>query len=302
MVWSKLVMATSLSSLVTSERKPPKELKIGQGSRNDYDTMIKWAAMEGLNPGLNSAACCYSINPKALTMARLDGEPAGCLLLTTYQPNYAVLGRFVTRSDLRRRGIGLAVWRKVMSACTEITTVGLDSVLGQVGNYEKSGFVQAYRTMTYAGVPSICQHSLEGIIPIDTSMLDTIASYDRTVFSMQLVPLLSALLRSPQYIGRAIIEGGQVTGYGVVYPCHGLVHTIGPLYAENIETAERLFDALVAESGAGQVLIFVPEPNTLSIDLCRRRGMKIREEYVRMYRGPAPTEHLEKIFGLPNIG
>ena len=283
---------------LATKRKPPEGLKIGLGGRDDYDTMIEWVALEGWNPGLKSAACYYATDPKALTMARLDGEPAGCLLLTTYQQNYAFLDVFITRSNLRGRGIGLSVWRKVMGECAEDTTVGLDSVSRQVENYKKSRFVEAYRTVRYGGVPSTSRHNPEGIIPIDTTKLDAIAAYDRTVFPVQRVSLLSALLSSPQYIGRVAIEGGRITGYGVIYPSDGRVHRIGPLFAENVETAERLFDALVAESTAGRVLIDVPEPNTLSIDFCRRRGLLIMSDLVRMYRGPAPTELVQKIFAI----
>ena len=213
----------------------------------------------------------------------------GFLFSNTYQPNLAHFGCYIVHPDLRDRGLGSTISRKVIGSCSA-TTIGTDSTIqGVVHIRKKYGFAEALRFMEYSGVPSNERYSREGIVPIETALWDAIAAYDEAVFLAERVSFLSAWLSSLQHMARAAIEGDRVTGYGVIRPCHGGVYRIGPLFADNVETAERILNALVTDTNGVQVLLIVPESNVFGIELCRRRGLEFTWPIVRMYRGPIPV-------------
>ena len=285
-----------------TKEKLPIGLKIDQAERDDFNTVIEWTAREEWIPGLNDAECFYATDSKALWIARLDGNAAAFMFLNTYQPNLAHLGCYIVRPDLRNRGIGSTLEMKVIDS-SRATTVGCDISHKAIIHHmeEKYGFAEAFRFVEYSGVPSIKRFSRDGIVPIDTTMWDAIAAYDRDVFQAERESFLSAWLSSPKHMARAAIEGDQVTGYGVIRPCHGGVYRVGPLFADNVETAERIFKALVTGMNSARVLLIVPESNLFSIELCRRCGLEFTWPIVRMYRGPRPLLPLHKIFGITTL-
>ena len=76
-------------------------------------------------------------------------------------------------------------------------------------------------------------------------------------------------------------------------------YKIGPLFALAPEPARSLFNACcaVAEPGA-QVIIDVPESNTISIAMAQDHGLEPVFETARMYRGEAPKLPLSEIYGV----
>ena len=287
--------------VVHTEGKLPIELEIDQAERNDFSTLIEWTARDEWIPGLNDADCFYATDSKSLWTARLDGGVVAFLLLNTYQPNLAHIGCSIVRPDLRNRGIANTIWTKVFGSC-RVTTIGGDATHKALMHMtRKCGFAEAFRLMEYSGVPSIKKYSRDGIVPIDTALWDAIAAYDRVVFQAERKSFLSTWLSSPKHLARAAIEGDRVTGYGVIRPCHGGVYRVGPLFADNVETAERLFNALVTHTNGARVLLIVPEPNRFSIELSRRHGMEFVWPIVRMYHGPIPLLPLHKIFGITTL-
>ena len=284
-----------------TKEKFPIGLKIDLAERDDFNTVIEWTAREKWIPGLNDAECFYATDSKALWIARLDGDAAAFIFLNTYQQNLAHVGCRMVRPDLRNSGIGSAIAIKVVGS-SRATTIGTDVTdKAVIRNAEKYGFAEAFRFMEYSGVPSIKRHSCEGIVPVDTDLWDEIAAYDRHVFQAERDSFLSAWLSSPKHMARAAIEGDRVTGYGVIRPCQGGVYRIGPLFADNVDTAERIFNALVTDTNGARVLLIVPESNLFNIELCRRCGLEFTWPIVRMYRGPIPLLPLHKIFGITTL-
>ena len=229
----------------TSER-----LKIDLASRDDLRIMTEWAVGEQWNPGLNDFECYYATDPNGIWMAQLDGKPAACVFVVTYDSSFGFAGLLITRPDLRGSGVGFAVFRKAVEAC-KATTIGAYGLVDLEEYYRKPGYdlVMIDRNVRYGGVPSFDtgrQSAIhDGIVPINPENLDAVYSYDREIFPVQRTSFLSAWLSAPQHIGHAAVEKRQVTGYGVIRPCHGKVNRIGPLFADDAETAERLFHALV---------------------------------------------------------
>jgi hypothetical protein len=78
-------------------------------------------------------------------------------------------------------------------------------------------------------------------------------------------------------------------------------HKIGPLFARDPQTAERLALHLVALAGSDPVSLDVPEVNPQALELARRLGL--HEEFAcgRMYHGTTPELPWNEIFGLTSF-
>jgi len=274
----------------------PDDLSIGRASRSEIDTMAEWAAAEGWNPGLRDAEYFYAADPEGFWVARADGAPVACISLVNYGGAFAFLGFYIARPDMRGRGIGYALWNEAMAACPA-ATIGLDGVVDQQDNHRKSGFVLAHRNRRYGGMPKNLGSDRQGLIPLTPDLMDNLRIYDRHCFPAPRDAFLEKWLTCEGQMALAAQENGTITGYGAIRPCRS-GHKIGPLFADSPEIAARIFDSLVTQAPNGPVFVDPPEPNEAAVSLARARGLEPVFETARMYRGPAPAQPLDRIFGI----
>lgn len=109
---------------------------------------LDWAAAEGWNPGLADAACFYAADPGAFLVATLNEAPIGCISATEYGADFGFIGFYLMRPDYRGKGYGMALWRAAM-ARLQGRVIGLDGVVAQQANYQKSGFALLHRNIRY---------------------------------------------------------------------------------------------------------------------------------------------------------
>lgn len=69
------------------------------------------------------------------------------------------------RTDHRRQGLGLAIWRAAVPHAGA-RTVGLDAVPAQQHTYERAGFTPAYDTVRYGGRPTGPTTPTPGTVPV----------------------------------------------------------------------------------------------------------------------------------------
>ena len=276
-------------------------LTFRNGTPDDLDLMVTWAAQEGWNPGARDAECFYAADPAGFWVARRDGEIAACMSLVTYDAAFAFLGFYITRPDLRGQGIGYTLWKHGLADC-KAHTIGLDGVVDQQDNYRKSGFTLAHRNIRYGGVPTGVSVSGpdETHKPITSVPFDALAAYDRSLFPAHRTGFLSAWLSTPGHIGLVALKNEQICGYGVIRPSKD-GNKIGPLFAEDTQTATSLFDAPVAKVPGETVILDPPEPNKDAVSLCLARGLSPVFETARMYRGDAPKLPIQNIFGITSF-
>src|SRR5262245_60078175 len=100
-------------------------LTISTATRSDLDRMVEWAAVEGWNPGLADADCFYAADPKGFLVGRINDELVGSISGVTYQPDFAFLGFYIVKPELRGQGHGLRLWQAGMAELDN-RVVGLD--------------------------------------------------------------------------------------------------------------------------------------------------------------------------------
>src|SRR6476659_9559408 len=109
-----------------------------------------WAGADGWNPGLGDAACFAGFDAKGFVIGEVDGAAAATMPCVNYDDRFAFLGFYIVRPDLRGRGYGLRIWNAAVEHAGD-RIIGLDGVVAQQDNYQKSGFRLAYPNVPYGG-------------------------------------------------------------------------------------------------------------------------------------------------------
>jgi hypothetical protein len=88
-----------------------------------------------------------------------------------------------------------------------------------------------------------------------------------------------------------------LTGYGVIRACQ-TGYKIGPLFADDVRTADALLLALAEHAAEAPIFLDVPEVNPAALALVQRHGMKQVFETARMYTRGEPALATGHIFGV----
>jgi ribosomal protein S18 acetylase RimI-like enzyme len=263
-------------------------------NRAEVELAIEWAAAEGWNPGLHDAECFHAADPDGFLIGHLNGEPVGCISVVAYDATFGFLGLYIVRPGFRGRGLGLKLWQAGMAQLGS-RNIGLDGVVAQQGNYRKSGFHLDYRNIRYQG--SGLQAHASGLTRLHEVPFDELLAYDSAMFPVPRARFLRCWINQPQAAGYALVSNGRLAGYGLIRQCrHG--HKIGPLFADDADIADALFQALAAQAPGAAVYLDVPETNAAAVMLAERHGMQKVFETARMYTRQPPAVPIGRIFGV----
>jgi hypothetical protein len=173
--------------------------------------------------------------------------------------------------------------------------VGLDGVPAQQDNYRKSGYTLAFRNVRYAGTGGGAMPA--GLVLLGQVPFADIAAYDATMFTAARPDFLRGWIAQPGAVALGAVNDGRLAGFGVRRPCRD-GHKIGPLFADDAATAERLFAGLVSDADDEAMFLDVPEPNAEAVKLAERHGMSPSFETARMYTGPAWPIPMARLYGV----
>lgn len=266
-------------------------------SRNELELALQWAAEEGWNPGLSDAECFYPVDSTGYFMGFLGKEPVGSISAVCYDASFAFLGLYIVRPEYRGKGYGLAMWKKAMEHI-EDRIVGLDGVLAQQNNYKKSGFKLGFHNFRFHGRSKKYKTSEKSIVKLSTLPFENILFYDSSLFPTPRPSFLHCWINHLQHTVLGFVHNSKLVGYGVVRKCMN-GYKIGPLFADDKNIAQHLFEALnnsIEEHAS--IFLDIPEINLEAIDLVKSYTMTPMFETARMYKGLEPKLPLYKIFGI----
>jgi len=265
--------------------------------RAEVDLAIEWAAAEGWNPGRHDAECFYAADPNGFLIGYAGDEPVGCISVVAYDDSFGFLGLYIVRPAFRGKGFGLKLWQAGM-AYLGTRNIGLDGVVAQQPNYKKSGFHLAYRNIRYEGVGRTTQAAATAeLVSLSALPFEQLCAYDSELFPVPRSRFLHNWLAQPDATGFAALHDGRLAGYGLLRPCRR-GYKIGPLFADNEQLADALFQALSECAVDAPLFLDVPETNPAAVMLAQRHGMQVVFETARMYTGPVPSLPIERIFGV----
>ena len=260
----------------------------------DLALALEWAAADGWNPGLHDAHCFYAADPQGFFVGEREGVPIGCVSAVRYGSGFGFLGLYIVKAEHRGQGFGLELWRAALDHLGD-RVVGLDGVVAQQENYRKSGFRLAFRNIRQQGRGGGAASS--GLTDLAAIPIEEILRYEETAFPSPRAEFLKSWIGQPQAVALGVVDGRRLRGYGVLRPCQE-GFKVGPLFADDEETAERLSAGLIARAPGAPVFLDTPEANPAAVALAARYAMAPVFETARMYKNGSPKMRLDRCFGV----
>jgi ribosomal protein S18 acetylase RimI-like enzyme len=266
-------------------------------TQQEVATAIEWAAAEGWNPGLHDATCFHAADPKGFLVGLLEDEPVATISVVKYGASFGFLGLYIVKPAHRGQGYGMQLWNAGLAYLGQ-RTIGLDGVVEQQANYRRSGFELAYRNIRYQGTGGGHVPKDSRIVPLSSMLFDDVNAYDRLCFPADRAAFLNCWIHQPHSTALGILRNSKLAGYGVIRAARS-GYKIGPLFADDPELAEALFNRLAAGVPRDvAVYLDTPETNPAAVALAERRGMTVVFETARMYSGVAPDLPMRRLFGV----
>jgi GNAT superfamily N-acetyltransferase len=252
---------------------------------SDIRSVLRWAAEEGWNPGLDDAEAFQATDPAGFFVATDNRQPVAAISVVNHSDTFAFLGLYLCRLEYRGKGIGFGLWKHALKHAGD-RTVGLDGVPAQETNYAKSGFVLAGRTLRLEGKVPDANFGY----PVATGEdLNVIMKLDRTANGFDRSNFLNAWTANCLTRKTVVLsEKGTVTGFATARICEKGCK-IGPIVAPTPEDAYHLAVEAAATVGQTDVIIDTPHTATGLERLLREKGFVETFSTARMYRGTAPT-------------
>ena len=130
---------------------------------------------------------------------------------------------------------------------------------------------------------------------------EALNDYDRSVFLFSRETFLKCWISRRDTTSVAVVDEGRLRGYGVIRKCRD-GFKVGPLFADDISLARKIFQALTFNVGMGEsVFLDTPQANADSVLLAREFGMMEVFRTTRMYSGQIPDLPLGKWFGITSF-
>ncbi len=263
--------------------------------------MLDWAAEEGWNPGEDDAASYFAADPGGYLGCYQKDQLVSMISAIRYGTNFGFLGFYICHPEFRGKGFGIHMWGEAMRRL-EGRTIGLDGVVEQQDNYNKSGFTLAHKNMRYAGISNADIPIDQRISIIGKGIMPSIIEYDRNYFPADRTAFMQRWLEpmNPMRRGIYLVEDGSVQGFGVIRAAHDGFR-IGPMAAETPEGADLLFRALAGSVKGQMIHIDLPLPNEAAVELAERHELSPVFATARMYKGQDPNLPLDKIYSFASF-
>lgn len=263
----------------------------------DVDLAVQWAGKEGWNPGLYDSTAFYATDPNGFFIGMLNDQPISCISAVKYNHQYGFVGLYIVQKEHRGKGFGGAIWQHAMQYLGQIVN-GLDGVPAQVDNYRKSGYVYQYKQIRFEGknITGYSDHSIES----GSAAMQQIIDYDTLIFGTNRTRFLNQWLTMPKAKVFRVVAGQELKGYAVIRQCIS-GYKIGPLFAEDGATAEKLFLACCGVAADSPIYFDIPELNKEALRIAEKYKLQPVFDTARMYKNGHHDFPVEKVFGVTSF-
>ena len=275
-----------------------KDLKIRKMDREEVGFAVEMAAAEGWNPGLHDGELFYEADQEGFFIVEFDGKPVGCASAVAYDDSFGFLGLYVVKSEYRKKGVGLKLTEKCLEYLGD-RNIGLDGVVENEKKYQQvMKFRSSYSNLRFEGrgggeVP-------DGLVKISEVPFEKLLDYDRKMFPAPRSRFLEKWVNQPDSYAFAALEERDLKGYGVIRKCR-VGYKIGPLFADDQDTAEKIFRALRASVPEETIYLDVPEPNKKAMEIAKKYHMNVMFKTIRMYSRKEPDIRLDRVYGVTSF-
>jgi hypothetical protein len=266
----------------------------------EFQELVRWAAAEGWDPGINDADIFFKSFPEAFYGYFQQGKLIGGGSLVSYKGEFGFMGFFIVHSDFRGNGIGHSLWFKrrdtLLNLLNPGASIGMDGVVAMQEFYSNGGFVTSFRDERRV--------RLGAHFPIHTSIrkgsesMNDLLVFDRKCFGYDRSEFMKMWISNPSAICfRFINEQEELNGFAVLrQTSEGW--KVGPLFADKYSTAEALYLACLNEVPEEKVFLDIPCCNEDAVRLAEVYHTEYVFECARMYYGTPPDLPMNSVFGI----
>ena len=222
-------------------------------------------------------------NPEGCFVAEED-KVAGTVATIRYKDHFSWIGMLLVDPVMRRRGIGMSLFKKSLEFLKDDETVKLDATPAGRELYLKMNFVDEYNLHRLVLDKSPGGFDSTETKPITPENLEPIAAIDSEVFGADRSFLLKWMLEGASQF--AFIKEVDNDSVGYCFGREGFNFIqIGPVVARDRITAQALVsDALNACKGM-RVVLDVPEFDSIWKQWLIGIGFSVQRPFIRMFRG-----------------
>ncbi len=279
------------------------EVSIQKITKQDLTTLIGWASLEGWNPGKHDIDVFWNTDPDGFYGVKVNDQLIAGGAIISYAGEFGFMGLFIVQSQYRNDGIGNKLWhaRKNMlkSRLKENASIGMDGILAMQPYYQKGGFNIAFRDERYEFQGKEYTYS-DNVSPIVPEDFEDILKYDSLNFGFERRQFLTQWLKMPDSMAIKYKHNNEIVGYAVIRRAEK-GYRIGPLFAQNDETAEDLLKCCLSNSSEDSVHLDIPTINENAINLVKKYNGKYIFECARMYCGEAPNIPIKDVYGITSF-
>lgn len=164
--------------------------------------------------------------------------------------------------------------------------------------YARGGFGFMHRNLRMAGTGQVATRELDGDLRLLRDLpMEQVATFDRRHFGFARTAFLERWINPTGGLRLGIVDDGTLKSMGVVRPCQN-GFKVGPLFAEDSPTANRLWVALSNHAAAKPVFLDIPENNPEAVALAERHQFEEVFGCARMYHGSIPELPWSNICGV----
>lgn len=273
-----------------------KDYKIRRMRADEIQIAINWAAQEGWNPGIHDAKTFYQADSNGFFIGEIGDRAVSVGSAVAYDDQFAFCGLYIVHPAYRGQGYGIALTRERLRYVGQ-RNAGIDGVVENIPIYQRIGYRLAYHNSRYRGIAVDPASVDKRVVPLSQLPIENIEAYDRLCFPARRRKFLYAWINQPDAKALGLVENGQLRGYAVRRHCvEG--HKIGPLFADNEDIADALFQALQQDISGEAIYLDIMEINPAAQRLVDKYNMQVVFTTGRMYLKGQPKLDDEKIFGI----
>ena len=266
---------------------------------------VQWAEQEGWEPGVNDADQFWQLDPEGFLAIEQDGQFLGGGAIIRHSEQFGFMGLFIVDAEHRGKGLGTRLWfarrDQLLARLGPGATIGLDGVYAMVPFYEQGGFTQSTPQRRYRLEPSSAiSAKSEKVVDLGSVAFEKIAQFDLHGFPVPRERFLSSWITQPTAISYGHVDEGELTGFGVMRHCSS-GWRIGPLFANDVHTAETLLMAFRTHQADKPIFIDIPDANPATAELTEKHGLEETFGCIRMYHGSPPDIDYTRVFGATTL-
>ncbi len=283
------------------------ELNIRKAAREDLDFLLNLAAGEGWNPGYHDADAYWAADPDGFLIVEKADKTIGGGSVVAYDARIGFMGLFIIIPEARGHGAGGELWHYrrdlLKSRLGPEGSIGLDGVEHMQHFYAAGGFVFQHSTTRFVGpIKAVAPEDSDCLVPLESVPFEEIAAFDLQHFGVPREAFLKKWFNAEGTKAFAAFDdSGKIRGLGSIRPGRKDGYRIGPLFANDAQSAENLLFALTQHTGDSNVYMDVPHINPDGMALVQRYNLQKVFTCGRMILGPPPALPWQQIYSVASF-